>query len=62
MKKILVTAYPYATQSGTINVPDSLPTEKEIQDYVREHWDDIEFSEPDLDYCGTDFDTYADED
>lgn len=52
-KTYLVIAYPYATQSGTITVPDNT---NDVNEYIKDHWDDIEFDEPDLDYCGTDFD------
>lgn len=50
-----ITAYPYAIQHGTVDVPDSVPAE-DIDDYLTEHWSDIKFDEPDLDYAGTDFD------
>lgn len=55
MKEVFITAYPYAVQHGTIEVPDNI-TEDEMKDYIRDHFDDIPFDEPDLDYCGTDFD------
>ena len=54
-KTIRITAYPYASQTGAIEVPKSLPDD-EIDDYIIDNWDDIEFNSPDLDYCGTDFD------
>lgn len=51
--KVLVTAYPYVTQYGTIDIPDDwMGNEKK---YVINHWGDIEFEEPELDYGGTDF-------
>ena len=53
-KTISITAYPYAVQYGEIKVPKDLPLEK-IQDYIRDHWNEISFGEPKLDYCGTDF-------
>ena len=59
-KTISVTAYPYAVQYGEIEVPKDLPLEK-IQDYIRNHWNEISFGEPELDYCGTDFE-FDDED
>ena len=47
-----VTAYPYATVWGEIDIPDDI---EDVQQYVKDHWDEIEFGEPDLDYAGTDF-------
>lgn len=52
MAKYHITAYPYATQSGEINIPDDIT---DVKAYVEEHWNEIEFDEPDLDYAGTDF-------
>lgn len=57
---ITVVAYPYATATGAIDVPDGLSKE-ECLDYVKEHFNNIDFSGPELDYCGTDFDIYRDE-
>jgi len=53
MKKNLywIVASPYATQYGTIVVPDNV----EPEEYIKEHWDEIDFDEPELDYAGTDF-------
>ena len=48
-----IIASPYATQYGTIEVPDGL-SEEEVREYVNDHFDEIEFDEPDLDYAGTD--------
>ena len=56
--KVLVTAYPYAITSGYIEVPDKTDN---VKAYIDEHFDDIEFGEPDLDYCGTDYDFDIDE-
>lgn len=52
---IHVTAYPFATVNGTIEVPDDID-ENNISEYVSDHFDDIEFDESDidLDYAGTD--------
>lgn len=47
-----VTAYPYATVWGEIEIPDDV---KDVRQYVKDHWDEIKFGEPDLDYVGTDF-------
>lgn len=55
METVKVVAYPYARQSGKIQVPEGL-SEKDKAEYVKEHWNEIEFSAPELDYCGTDFD------
>ncbi len=53
MKTLGITASPYATQYGTIKVPDDLPEDK-YKSYVDDHFDKIKFNEPDLDYAGTD--------
>lgn len=55
MKKIEVCAYPYATQIGTIQVPDETT---DISNYIKEHWNDIKFRKTELDYYGTDFEYY----
>lgn len=52
MSRFLITAYPYATQYGHIEVPDEVDNP---WDYIEDHWDEIDFDEPELDYCGTDF-------
>lgn len=49
-----VTAYPYATTSGEIDVPEGLTEEAEYT-YIMNHFDDIKFGEPDLDFAGTEF-------
>lgn len=54
MKKICVTAYPYATQTGSIPVPESVDSFEELRAYILEHFDEIDFGEPELDYAGTD--------
>ena len=59
-REFTVNAHPYADVSGTIQVPESLTDEDEIHAYVSEHWDEIKFGEPDLDYAGTDFEVYDD--
>lgn len=53
MKTLGITASPYATQYGTIEVPDDL-SEDQYQSYVSDHFDEIKFNAPDLDYAGTD--------
>ena len=55
--KAHITAYPYATQHGDIEIPDGVDMSK----YIVEHWDAIDFDKPDLDYCGTDFDIEIEE-
>lgn len=59
-KKVSVTAYPYATIFGEIKVPDEVKDE-DIRKYIDEHFDDITFGEPDLDYCGTDYEFCLDD-
>lgn len=51
MKTYNFTASPYATQSGTITVPDDVTV---TEDYIRDHWNEVKLNEPDLDYAGTD--------
>ena len=51
MKTYEFTTTPYATQYGTITVPDDVEV---TEDYIREHWNDVKLGEPDLDYAGTD--------
>lgn len=55
--KYVVTAHPYVVQYGTIDVPENVPANdyEKLADYIDEHWNEIEFSEPDLDYADTDF-------
>ena len=50
-----VIAYPYAVMYGTIEVPMEV-TDDELDGYVTEHFDDVKFGEPQLDFKGTDFD------
>ena len=59
IREIRVKAYPYASTEGTIQVPSNLTNQKEIEEYVTLHFDDIVFGEPQLDYKGTDFDIYT---
>lgn len=58
--KYRITAFPYATQYGTIEVPDNIP-EEEIDSYIETYWEKIEFEEPELDYSNTDFDKEKEE-
>lgn len=55
MKQYTITAYPYAKQTGIISVPANLGDDN-IDEYIIEHWADIDFNKPELDYAGTDFD------
>lgn len=55
MKTVTVTASPYATVYGSIKVPDNI-TENNVKEYVKEHFNEIKFGTPDLDYAGTEFD------
>ena len=52
-----VTAYPYAVQHGKIKIPNSIT---DVYEYITEHWNEIAFDEPELDYQGTDFDFMED--
>lgn len=56
MKKILVRSYPYAIQEGMLCVPDDTT---DIHGYVTEHFKEIAFTEPELDYAGTDIDVFV---
>ena len=60
MENVNITAYPYAIQYGNLKVPKDL-NEEEKRQYISEHWNEISFGEPDLDYCGTDFDFETEE-
>ncbi len=59
-KELHITFYPFAFQDAFLFIPKadlpSLRNADEIKEYVREHWEDIEFYDPELDYAGTDFD------
>ncbi len=54
MRIVSITASPYATQYGGLSVPKDLTGEK-LREYIRNHWNEIPFGEPKLDYAGTDF-------
>lgn len=55
-REVYVTAYPFAIQGGTIQVPNDITGYKEVAAYIDEHWSEIDFNPPELDYGGTDFD------
>lgn len=57
MKEIEICAYPYAVQFGKINIPNEVPKE-EYKNYIINHWNDIKFGDPELDYENTDFEFY----
>lgn len=57
MKKVCVRAYPYATQEAEFMVPAGLSPEEEHA-FIEEHFKDIRFGAPDLDYKGTDFEYF----
>ena len=51
-KTITITAYPFATVYGTIDVPDDVD---DVEAYVYDNWDSIEFGDIDLDYCACNY-------
>lgn len=51
--KVAITAYPYAVQYGTLEMPDDIKQDFR-EEYIKEHWSEIKFGEPELDYAGTD--------
>lgn len=61
MKRYIVYAYPYANQTEYISVPDDIEDNNEAWNYINEHFGEIDFQEPELDYLGTDFDIEKDE-
>ena len=59
-KKLSVQFFPYASQWGTIVIPEYL-SEEEQKEYILEHFNEVEFGEVNLDYKGTEFDIYDEE-
>lgn len=56
MKRFLIKAYPYATQFGSIDVPDEIADNMDaVFYYINDHFDEVSFSKPILNYSGTDF-------
>lgn len=53
--KAKIRAYPYAIQYGTLEMPDNIEEDMR-EEYVIEHWNEIKFNEPELDYADTDMD------
>lgn len=65
MKRFLITAHPYVTQFGSIDVPDEIADsddKDDVSNYINEHFYDIDFDKPMLDYFGTDFEFEKDDD
>jgi len=56
LRKVTVTVQPYATQWGTIDVPDEIRDYEDVYSFVEDHFDEIEFGSPELDYEGIDMD------
>lgn len=58
MKKVDVFCHPFCDTHGTIKVPTEIVDagKMSVVDYINEHFDDIKFGEPDLNYRGTDYD------
>ena len=54
-REVMVVAYPYALTRGRLKVPKSVT---DLDEYVAEHFSDISFDEPELDFRGTDFEVY----
>jgi hypothetical protein len=57
-RDITVQAYPYAMTMGKIQVPSDITGQEAITKYVFEHFDEVRFDPPVLDYKLTDFDVY----
>lgn len=58
MKKLKfdVTAYPRAVLDGVIYIPENLTSYDERCKYVSDHWDEIDFAEPDFEFDSCTFD------
>lgn len=57
-REFYVVASPYANVEGTLRVPDG----EDPKEYSKEHFDEIEFGIPSLDYHGIDIDLYDEND
>lgn len=57
MAKLNITAYPYATINGDLEVPDDVMngSDEKLHDYICNHWDEIKFGEADLDFQGCNY-------
>lgn len=63
MKRFLITAYPYATQFGRLDIPEEIADDKDaVSDYIKDHFDEVYFSEPELSYWDADFEFEEDDD
>lgn len=51
--KATIRAYPYAIQCGVLEMPDNIEEDMR-EEYINEHWNEIKFDEPELDYADTD--------
>lgn len=51
--KAIIRAYPYAIQHGVLEMPDDIEEDMR-EEYINEHWNEIRFDEPELDYADTD--------
>lgn len=57
MANLHITAYPYATIDGDLDVPDEVVngSDEKLHEYISDHWEEIEFGEVDLDFQGCDY-------
>lgn len=55
MKEFEVCAYPWATQTGKILVPEDT---KDIKQYICENFNKVKFEEPSLEYDNIEFEFY----
>ena len=60
-KKYDIQFFPCASQHAEIDIPSEISDASEIRDYIKEHWSDLKFDGPELDYRGTDFDVYSED-
>lgn len=55
MKTVSVDVFPFVSMKGTLDVPDDV---SDTEEYIKEHFNDIRFSEPNFDFAGADIDIY----
>ncbi len=55
VREVTIMAHPLANVTGTIQIPNNITEEEDIEEYIREHFKDIKFGEPELDYMSIDF-------
>ena len=60
--KYTIYFHPYADQYAEIEIPHNITGTPAIKEYIENHWHEIQFEEPDLDYSGTDFEIYDEDD